>query len=192
MSLTKRPLTAAVLGLAGCMVAAPAEAEPALLNGLPIVRDRIGLAQIFIAKIPPAQLEQVLAKRDFTWGANPTALTFTAGYAPADRDNDRKRDEKWYRAHRPDWLVYKCDKTSLAHEFRYDFGYLTPIDITNEAVREYMFDTFVKPYFAKPLPALIFDNVFPANVFQRCGIYTARGWQQNSAEPTPTRIMPPP
>jgi hypothetical protein len=55
-----------------------------------------------------------------------------------DRDPEEKHNIDWYKANHPDWVSYKNDRISPAHEFRYSFGFDTPVDVMNPAVREYL------------------------------------------------------
>ncbi len=87
---------------------------------------------------------------DYIWGASypqqPPAGVFHTFYLPYDRDEDTRlykeaHDITWWQANHPDWVEYKCDKTTVA----YEFGETTtvPLDITNPNEVAYMEHTYV-------------------------------------------------
>jgi hypothetical protein len=99
----------------------------------------------------------------------------------------------WYRANRPDWLVYRSDRTTLALSFEYRTVagqpyHLAPIDITNPAVREYVWNRRVAPALLEGHRLISFDNGGPFNTDRRAGVRDASGaWRQLFSGGTPAR-----
>jgi Hypothetical glycosyl hydrolase family 15 len=77
----------------------------------------------------------------------------------------------WFLKNHPDWLVYLCNKTSLAYEYN---DPQVPLDITNPAVRQFELDTWIKPALDKGYDGVSFDNVNLDNKQSagRCGVWT--------------------
>jgi Hypothetical glycosyl hydrolase family 15 len=154
-------------------------APPAGLPLPPPVPDRIGRAQIFSYRIKDRQ--DLARKRDIVWGDDGEKIQglYSIKYMMTDRDPDRGHDVTWYKAHHPDWVVYKNDRETPAHEFKYDWGYNTPVDFNNPAVREYLFAVNVKPDIASHrFEAIGVDNVECRNEWHRAGVWGPHGWHQ--------------
>ena len=152
------------------------------LAGIPLpppVPDRIGRAQIFTYKIKDRH--EMLGKRDIVWGDDGQKIEglYTIKYMMNDRDPERKHDITWYQTNHPDWVVYQNDRKTPAHEFKYDWGYNTPVDINNPAVREYLFAANVQPVVAsRRFEAMGVDNVECVNDWHRAGVWKTDGWYQ--------------
>ena len=115
----------------------------------------------------------------FVWGAEkPTGTPpiLNAKYLPYSRDNDRKTHTfEWFKANHPDWIVYTADKKTPAWGFTYPNGNNMALDITNPAVRQFYWDTFIAPALAAGYKAMAFDNVDLGNWDKRSGHFDAQG-----------------
>jgi hypothetical protein len=162
--------------------------------GVPTVLDRIGLAALAISGDDPN-----IRKYDFLWTVNPLtpATPVMSGfYIPYNREPlgvpgetarlgaEEHHPIDWYRAHHPDWLVYRNDRTTLALSFEYRTAagqpyHLPPIDITNPAVREYIWNRRVAPVLLEGHRLISFDNGGPFNTDRRAGVKDGSGgWRQ--------------
>jgi hypothetical protein len=152
----------------------------------------IHLEQDFNYNIPDVSVEA--GKADFVWGSDhPTqpAGMYNTYYYPYDRQAGQDwstnagatyHDLAWFQANHPDWIEYRCDKTSIAYEYG---DAVTPLDITNTSVLNYIFQTYLQPAVARGYAGISFDNVNLDNFAwgpssgQRCGHYNATGaWVQ--------------
>lgn len=140
----------------------------------PVVVDRIGTAQIFTFGTTE---KKRLAERDFIWGDNDRAtdLSYRTRYVPYDREPDKTRDLAWYQQHAPQSVARRCDHEP-AVTYRYDWGFLTPLDITNPEVRSSIFERYVRPAKAAGFDGIAFDNVTGNNESKRCGISRGAQW----------------
>ncbi len=79
-------------------------------------------------------------------------------------------DKSWFLAHHPNWLVYLCDKKTLAYEFG---DPNVPLDITNPSVLQFMLQNWIYPAFAYEYDGIAFDNVNLDNTASqgRCGVW---------------------
>jgi hypothetical protein len=160
-------------------LAVPYPANAADIPLPPLVPDRIGRAQIFVGKIKDKRALQ--GKRDIIWGDQGEKLpdVYSLKYMQTDRDPDRTHDVAWYKINHPDWLVYQNDRESPAHEFKYDWGYNTPVDITNPEVREYLFEVNLKSTLGTGrYESIAIDNVFCTNDWHRAGVWQEGIWRQ--------------
>jgi lysophospholipase L1-like esterase len=160
-------------------------------------RDRILFGQVFDREITADnELKALAEQRGFIWGAHYGVITkggYGAAYYPSMRDFDQSRmfpggdpvvhDLKWYQENKPEWVVYKADRTTAASGYKYDWGEYMPLDITRQDVREYILKTFLIPAIEHGYPAIAFDNVMVHNLHRRCGVYRNGQWvQQYSGE----------
>jgi len=159
------------------------------LPALPVIWDRIGLAGwadfalpqpscLTLACATPDRDAQVSA-RDLFWAASrPSAASLVSHYYPYDRDDDpAHHDVAWYLLHHPDWLVYRANRSTLAHPFT-DDDHPAPIDITNTAVREYILNQKLVPYLSQGYQSISFDNVTTFNAFGRRYVKLPSGWRE--------------
>lgn len=123
-------------------------------------------------------------KADYVWGAqagSQVAGVYNAYYYPFERDAGQNvtptgHDLAWWKANHPDWLEYKCDRTTLAYEFGDPNA---PLDISNPDFRAYVMGQYVDWAFAHGYSGVAFDNVDVQNNFGRCGHYDRSGsWVQ--------------
>ena len=101
-------------------------------------------------------------------------------YFPVDRQPDTRyysgtQQLSWFQTNHPDWIEYKCDKTTVAYEFT-DYT-LIPLDTSNPAVLSWLEQTFYAPTAASgSYQHLDFDNFQMSNggfwSGQRCGHWT--------------------
>ena len=122
---------------------------------------------------------------NFVWGATkPWKNSLSTFYIPYDRDPNKYRNIDWYISNKPDWVVYQCDKKTIANSYKYDFGYLTPLDINNNDVRNYYLKNYIIQAKENGYSGIAFDNVSTKNYFHRCGIYKNGKWNiQYSDDP---------
>jgi hypothetical protein len=162
---------------------------------VPAVLDRIGLATV--AGISGG--DPNIRKYDVLWTVNPLAPTsppMSGFYIPYNREPlgvpgeparpgvEEHHPIDWYRANHPDWLVYRPNRTQLALSFEYRTAagqpyHLAPIDITNPAVRGYIWSRRIAPALLEGYRLISFDNGGPANSDRRAGVKDAAGaWRQ--------------
>ncbi len=131
-------------------------------------------------------------KIDVVWGTNwarslPGNI-YSLFYLPYDRDEDTSNylaahPITWYNANHPDWVEYKCDRSTVAYE--YGDQNSVPLDITNPAVVSYIEGTYLASALrsGSGYQGIGFDNLDFENAGdwtgQRCGHYTTHGtWVQ--------------
>lgn len=177
-------LRAAMLGtllvLPACMASSKLAAQTAGdLEAIP--EDQITFAQITDNR--PLDLSQSGGDVGFIWsgwgrGGKGDRSTRGSFYYPMDRDLDKSHDMSWYNANHPDWAVYKCDRTSPAPIFVYNWGFNTPLDLTNPRVREYIIEKHIAPAIAEGRRVIALDNVSLNNDSNRCGVWQDGQWKQ--------------
>lgn len=119
---------------------------------------------------------------DVVWGSRSPKprQVMNQFYTPFERDNppySGGHSLTWFRAHHPDWIEYRCNRTSVAWEFGERSA--VPFDIANPAVLAYQRATSVVPAFKAGYRTVDFDNLSLGNYAQRCGHYSASGtWVQ--------------
>jgi hypothetical protein len=119
---------------------------------------------------------------DYVWGARQPLPGHTshkdfylkfdrAGGDPSTHGFPTYYSESWFLHNHPDWLVYLCNKKSLAYEYN---DPQVPLDITNPAVRQFEMTTWIKPALGKGYDGIAFDNVNLDNKQSagRCGVWT--------------------
>jgi len=118
----------------------------------------------------------------FIWGSQqPKNLAPAVGskYLPYSRDMDRSHTLEWYKQNHPDWVEYEQDRKTPAYGYIYAKGNAMSIDITNPAVREFYWNTYIEPSIAAGYPMFSFDNVDLQNGEKRAGHFDAKGkWVQ--------------
>jgi hypothetical protein len=124
----------------------------------------------------PLDLSRSGGEVHFIWGGASTSHALGSKYYPMDRDMNRSHDIAWYRANFADAVAYRCDGTTPATTFAYNWGSYTPIDVTNSRVRNYVFKTFLKPALAQGERVIALDNVSLRNPGGRCGVYRDGKW----------------
>jgi len=178
------PLRAALLGsllvMPACMASTQLVAQPAVELGTSS-EDQITFAQITDNR--PLDLSQTGSDVGFIWsgwgpGGKGDRKTHGSFYYPMDRDLDKTRDMGWYKVNHPEWAVYKCDRTSPAPIFVYSWGFNTPLDVTNPAVRDYVMNKHIAPAIAEGRKVIALDNVSLNNDSNRCGVWRNGQWQQ--------------
>ena len=159
--------------------------------------DQVLFGQVFERNIVKEEdLETLARQRAFIWGAHAGVVRhggYGAVYYPSMRDFDQSRmitngspvvrTLKWYQENKPEWVVYKADRTNAANGYEYDWGAYIALDITRQDVREYILNTFLIPAIEQGYHAIAFDNVMVHNLHRRCGVYREGKWvQQYSGE----------
>lgn len=133
---------------------------------------------------------------DFVWGALPRNVygyrlgnpgIMLSYYMTIHRDDGTfldsnsdviaQRQVPYWKAIHPDWILYKCDRTTPALE-NHDPN--IPFDLTNTAMFNWQMQTYVQPASATyGYDALAVDNVSMENQFGACGHYDVNGnWVQ--------------
>lgn len=94
-----------------------------------------------------------------------------AGGDPGNNSFPHYYSKDWFLQNHPDWLVYLCDKHSLAYEYH---DPQVPLDITNAQVRQFMLNNWIYPAFSYGYDGIAFDNVNLDNKQSagRCGVWT--------------------
>lgn len=141
--------------------------------------DHIAFAQISDSAIrDPAALAK---SRAFVWGAHLATVksgVFGSYYYPSNRDFDKSHTFAWYRANRPDWVAYQCDRKMPAYDHVYSWGAYVPLDITRDDVRRSIMDEFIRPAIGSGFRIVALDNVSIANGAKRCGVWRNGEWLQ--------------
>jgi hypothetical protein len=150
--------------------------NPALQQLPPTSPDGITFAQVSEGR--PLDLSQSGGRLGFVWSGRGRDGAVGSKYYPLDRDADRRHTAEWYMQNAPDELVYKCDRRSPAPLYTYSWGYNSPIDITNPAVRQYIFNRYILPALDSGQKVIALDNVSLRNAGGRCGIYRQGQWVQ--------------
>jgi hypothetical protein len=112
---------------------------------------------------------------DMVWGssyADKPARTYNTAYIPYSVDN-YLHPVSWYRKHHPDWLEYKCDRTSLA--FQFGATNLAPFDFTNPAVQAFQWANWVDPQLAAGYAGIAVDTMSLTNDWKQCGHFSTGG-----------------
>ena len=138
--------------------------------------DSISFAQITPKR--PLDLSRAGGRLGFMWGGPARPGVVGSYYYPQDRDFDLSHTVDWYKRNAPDWMVYKCDRTSPAPLFTYAWGFYVPVDTTNPAVRQYIFTTYILPQLRSGVRVIALDNVSLRNGGQRCGVFRDGRWVQ--------------
>lgn len=140
----------------------------------------VSRGQPFDRKVPDASVYR--GRVYFVWGANKPESTppaVNSKYLPYSRDYDRKHTFEWYQQNHPEWIVYTSDRKTPAWGFTYQNGNSMSLDITNPAVREFYWETYIAPSIKAGYPFFAFDNVQLTNWDKRAGHYDAQGkWVQ--------------
>ncbi len=146
---------------------------------LPDTTDGIHLALVHESHINLSDENGVI---DYVWGARVPESGHTshkdfyfkfdrAGGDPHTNGFPVYYSKSWFLKNHPDWLVYLCDKSTLAYEYN---DPNVPLDITNPAVRRFEMETWIKPALDKGYDGIAFDNVNLDNKQSdgRCGVWT--------------------
>jgi hypothetical protein len=145
----------------------------------PDTSENIHVAQIFNGNIHDSNEEIGIV--DLVWGSNhPTQPpgVFNLYYYPFDRDADGNsggghHDYSWFKVNHPDWIEYRCDRKTPANEYG---DPNVPLDISNPAVIDYMFETYLIPAIQDGYAGIAFDNVDFNNYGMRCGVWRDGEW----------------
>jgi Hypothetical glycosyl hydrolase family 15 len=153
--------------------------------------DNIHAAQIFTYNINNAA--QYAKNYDFVWGADPgTVADFRAGnpniflsyYMTLNRDTGvfgnqdvaKQHSLSYWQSLHPDWILYKCDRTTPAYEIG-DTN-IMPFDMTNNDFINWQVQTYAVPASFAGYDAIAADNLNLDNAFGACGSYHNGKWVQ--------------
>jgi len=129
---------------------------------------------------------------DFVWGATPSKVAaFRAGnpnafisyYIPFHRDSGtftnaelgKQHDVNYWQSAHPNWVLYKCDRTTPALEYG---DPNIPLDFTNPDVVQWQVQTYAQPASTNGYDAIAADNLNLENLFGACGFYKNGQWVQ--------------
>ncbi len=135
----------------------------------------------------------IAQKYDFVWGANYKHLAayratnphiVLSYYFPMHRNHGdfidtalgKQQGLDYWKALHPDWVLYKCDRTTPAYEY-YDPN--MPFILTDPTILNWMVQSFAAPAARYGYDAIALDNVNMDNMFGACGSYDKSGqWVQ--------------
>lgn len=152
--------------------------------------NNIHLAQVFSYNMNNAA--QVAKYYDFVWGADPATIpALRAGnpnillsyYMTLNRDTGfynnqdaaKQHSLGYWKAIHPDWILYKCDRTTPAYEIH---DPIIPFDMTNNAFIDWQVQTYAVPASENGYDAIAADNMNLDNAFGACGSYHNGQWVQ--------------
>jgi len=136
--------------------------------------------QVFDGGITKSQAMADAHRYDFVWGSSKTSAwksgnpkIVSSWYAPFDGDFTTQHGLTWWTANYPSWVLYKCDKTTLA-----GMDGLTniPLDISNPAVVQWQMQTYAPHMTAGGYDALAEDLVGLNNANGGCGVWISGVW----------------
>lgn len=128
---------------------------------------------------------------DSVWGASKYNIAawrqgnphiFLTYYIPFHRDGGTfgnlaaHHDLRWWQAHHPDWVLYKCDRKTPAYAYG-DAG-VVPLDFSNPAFISWQVQNYAQPASSAGYDGIGADNVDLANGYGACGIYRKGSWVQ--------------
>jgi Hypothetical glycosyl hydrolase family 15 len=123
----------------------------------------------------------LVGKIQYLWGPNQnkpiTASIYTSAYVPSDWPALLHNSFNWWKANHPDWIVYKCDRTTPAFIDPTQPS-AVPLDISNPAVRNYQMHTYIHPFLRNGNNSIGFDNVILENYTGKCGVWRNGKWMQ--------------
>ncbi len=120
---------------------------------------------------------------DIVWAASKAKSVpgaFIISYNPSERIGNGAVGPlysfDWFKQNHPDWIVYRCDRSTPA----FGFGEAnTPLDITNPAVLQFIMSQEIIPQIKAGYGGIGFDNVGFSNLWERCGHFDRQGnWVQ--------------
>jgi len=135
----------------------------------------------------------IAQKYDFVWGADYKHLAayratnphiILSYYFPMHRNQGgfidtalgKQQGVDYWRAQHPDWVLYKCDRTTPAYEY-YDPN--MPFILTDPTILNWMVQSYAAPAARYGYDAIALDNVNMDNMFGACGSYDKNGqWVQ--------------
>jgi hypothetical protein len=129
---------------------------------------------------------------DFIWGASLTTVPslragnpniFLSYYIPMNRDGGdfgnsavgKTRGLSYWQTLHPDWVLYKCDRTTPAYEI-HDPN--IPLNMTDENFINWQVQTYATPASQQGFDAIAADNLNLDNAFGACGYYNHGKWVQ--------------
>ncbi len=129
---------------------------------------------------------------DFIWGGSPRKVSlFHEGhpniivsyYIPFHRDDGtfgnpdlgKYHNLRYWQSLHPDWILYKCDRTTPAYEFG---NPNIPLDFSNPAVVKWQIQTYGLPASQRGYDAIAADNINMENLFGGCGSFHHGRWVQ--------------
>lgn len=128
---------------------------------------------------------------DFIWGADPQNVAgFRAGnpnimlsyYISFLRDtgifgsSDVHQSLDYWKAHHPDWILYRCDRVTPAYEDNQNT--IVPFDLTNPDLINWQIQTYALPASQHGYDAIAADNLNLENLIGACGSYKNGKWVQ--------------
>lgn len=182
------PTTAAVpvCNQSVCLASSPASGIRKYIDTF----NNIHAAQIFSYNMT-TDTAQYAKNYDFVWGADADTVAalragnpniFLSYYITMNRDTgvfgnqDQRQSLSYWKAVHPDWILYKCDKTTPAYEI--GDNTVTPFDMTNNDFINWQVQTYAVPASEAGYDAIAADNLNLDNAFGACGSYHNGKWVQ--------------
>jgi hypothetical protein len=123
----------------------------------------------------------LVGKIQYLWGPNHNKpfnpSIYTSAYVPFDWPALLHNSFDWWQANHPDWIVYKCDKTTPAFVNPTQPSAI-PLDISNLAVRNYQMNMYINPFLRNGNNSIGIDNVILENYTGKCGVWRNGKWIQ--------------
>jgi hypothetical protein len=159
--------------------------------------NNIHQAQVFVYNLTDASATQTAKNYDFVWGAdvgtdpsmiaalrvgNPNIVL--SYYISFNRDTGifdnqdlaKQHSLSYWRALHPNWILYKCDRTTPAYEIG-DTD-IMPFDMTNNDFINWQVQTYAIPASEHGYDAIAADNLNLDNSGGACGFYRNGKWVQ--------------
>ncbi len=163
---------------------------PVNSSGVPHVADTWNNIHLFLTFDYNISDPAAIAKHyDFVWGASVKNVSafrtanpqiFLTYYISFFRDtgvygNNQPRSLAYWKSTHPDWILYRCDRTTPAYEFG---DPNVPLDIANPAVVAWQVQTYAEPASKGGYDGIAADNVSLENLSGACGTYVNGKWVQ--------------
>jgi hypothetical protein len=138
--------------------------------------------QVFDSRISHQKAVQDASRYDLVWGTTQpgawksgNARILTSYYAPFEGDFTTAHGLTWWQQNHPDWVLYKCNKTTPAWP-----GGLknVPLDISNPAVYRWQMQTYAGVMESGGFNGLAADLVAMGNFDGGCGVFVNGVWTQ--------------
>ncbi len=154
------------------------------LANLPDTTQGVHFGNTFTAYSPIVNGQRALSPAgmpptDYVWGSSPTGGTnvpdttngWQETYTPWRRETVNQ-NLAWLKSNHPDWIEYKCDRTTIAYWYPGQTD-MPDLDMTNPAYQSYFVNTFALPALARGYQGISFDNGPDINLGGECGHYDA-------------------
>eukprot|EP01044_Picomonas_judraskeda_P014932 COSAG03_NODE_2436_length_2770_cov_3.439536_3_plen_282_part_00 len=124
-----------------------------------------------------AAIKAAAARFDFIWGSsvpgawrNVSSAVVPSLYTPYAWDGGWGGNLTWWQTNHPDWVLYKCDRTTPAYWNMIKAN--VPFDMSNRAAVQFHYDQ-IRRSFAPGYKAVAADMFYLENTANACGESTA-------------------